>query len=96
MGSDRLLPRKTVRRQKESAMIKRLGVTLAILLFGAGLALTSVQTQATVEYAKNEKKACTVCHTKAGSKELNDVGKCYEKNKHSLKGCEPKEKEEKK
>jgi len=27
------------------------------------------------EYTKKEGKACTYCHTKAGSKELNDAGK---------------------
>jgi hypothetical protein len=96
MDSDRLLQRKTGRRWKEDAMLKRLGVALTILMFGAGLALTPVTSQATIEYAKKEKKACTVCHTKAGSKDLNDVGKCYEKNKHSLKGCESKEKKEEK
>lgn len=39
------------------------------------------------EYAKKEGKACTYCHVKAGSKELNDTGKCYQKNNHSLEGC---------
>lgn len=38
------------------------------------------------EYTKKEQTKCTTCHTKAGSKELNDVGKCYEKTK-SLKEC---------
>jgi hypothetical protein len=39
------------------------------------------------EYTKKEKKACVVCHVKAGSKDLNDVGKCYAKD-HSLKNCQ--------
>jgi hypothetical protein len=44
------------------------------------------------EYSKQEKTPCTTCHTKAGAKELNEVGKCYEK-KHSLKDCQaPKDK----
>ena len=38
------------------------------------------------EYTKKENKPCATCHTKAGSKELNDVGKCYSKDK-SLKDC---------
>ena len=38
------------------------------------------------EYTKKEGKGCMTCHVKAGSKELNDVGKCYEKAK-SLKEC---------
>lgn len=41
------------------------------------------------EYTKTEKKACTFCHVKAGSKELNDVGKCYAKS-HTLKDCQEK------
>ena len=45
---------------------------------------------AKVEYSKTEKKACTTCHVKAASKELNDVGKCYQDKKHSLAGCESK------
>jgi len=48
------------------------------------------------EYTKAEKKACTACHVKTGSKELNDTGKCYQKNNHSLKGCEEQKPAEKK
>jgi len=33
------------------------------------------------EYTKKEKKPCTTCHVTAKSKELNDAGKYYEKNK---------------
>lgn len=44
------------------------------------------------EYAKKEGKSCAYCHVKAGSKELNDTGKCYQKNSHSLNGCEDKKK----
>lgn len=44
------------------------------------------------EYTKKENTPCTTCHTRAGAKELNDVGKCYAE-KHSLKDCQvPKEK----
>jgi hypothetical protein len=39
------------------------------------------------EYTKKEHKACITCHVKNGSKELNDVGKCYAKS-HSLKDCQ--------
>ncbi|MDD5541576.1 MAG: hypothetical protein PHX83_00200 [Acidobacteriia bacterium] len=40
------------------------------------------------EYAKKEgNKACTFCHVKAGSKDLNDMGKCYAKNNHTLDKC---------
>lgn len=40
---------------------------------------------AKMEFAKKEGKACTFCHVKAGSKELNDAGKYY-KEKGTLKG----------
>lgn len=40
------------------------------------------------EYAKKEKKPCTSCHVKAGTKELNNVGQCYKSHDHSLEGCE--------
>jgi hypothetical protein len=53
--------------------------------FGATLLLGKAQ------YTQKEKKACTVCHVKAGSKELNDIGKCYAKD-HSLKNCQVPEK----
>jgi hypothetical protein len=55
-------------------------VALALTFFGATLL------QSKAEYTKKEGKSCTTCHVKAGSKELNDVGTCYEKGK-SLKEC---------
>lgn len=48
------------------------------------------------EYTKKEKKGCTYCHVKTGSKDLNDVGNCYKKNDHSMKGCETEKPAEKK
>lgn len=39
------------------------------------------------EYTKKENTPCTTCHTRAGAKELNDVGKCYAE-KHTLKDCQ--------
>jgi len=56
------------------------------IVLGALLALPSVGF-GKAEYTKKEKKGCVVCHVTAKSKELNDVGKCYGKNK-SLAGCE--------
>ena len=38
------------------------------------------------EYSKKEKKGCTFCHVKAGSKDLNDAGKFYKDHDHSLEG----------
>jgi len=72
----------------------RIAVAMLGLLIGVGFPVSVSFGKA--EYTKKEGKPCTYCHVKAGSKELNDVGKCYEKNKHSLEGCaakeEPKEK----
>jgi len=39
------------------------------------------------EYAKKEGKKCTYCHVKMGQKDLNDTGKCYKDNDHSLAKC---------
>jgi hypothetical protein len=47
------------------------------------------------EYAKKEGKACTFCHVKTGSKELNDAGKYYKEHNHSLQGYKAPEKEKK-
>ena len=41
--------------------------------------------------SKKEKTGCVTCHVKAGSKDLNDTGKCYSKN-GSLKDCKTDEK----
>jgi len=38
------------------------------------------------EYTKKEGKACTFCHVKMGSKDLNDAGKYYQQHNHSLEG----------
>lgn len=62
----------------------------AIIAMGAFLVCTTA-TFGKAEYTKKEKKACTVCHTKANTKELNDVGKCYDKDK-SLANCKVPEK----
>lgn len=72
--------------------MKGLRISLLMAVLVGGLTLTSSLMLGKPEYAKKEKKSCTYCHVKAGSKDLNDVGKCYQKNKHSLEGCESKEK----
>jgi anaerobic selenocysteine-containing dehydrogenase len=48
--------------------------------------------QAKPEYTQKEKKACTYCHVKMGSKDLNKAGEYYKSHGHSFKGY----KEEKK
>ena len=60
---------------------------LQVLLAGLVLAAFSgMVVHGKPEYTKKEKTPCITCHTKNGSKELNDVGKCYEKKK-SLEEC---------
>jgi predicted ATP-grasp superfamily ATP-dependent carboligase len=39
------------------------------------------------KYATKEGKKCVYCHVKMGSKDLNDTGKCYQANDHSLAKC---------
>ncbi len=69
----------------------KLAAPAAILLGGFLICTSSVY--GTPEYAKKEKKACTTCHTKMTSdkaemaKSLNDTGKCYAANDHSLAKC---------
>jgi len=63
----------------------------------AGLLMTGILICTTVgyskpEYAKKENTKCTTCHSKveakdAMAKNLNDTGKCYAENDHSLTKC---------
>jgi hypothetical protein len=64
----------------------QLGIPVAILSLGTMFSTVSFGKP---EYTKKEKKACTYCHVKAGSKDLNDAGKYYAK-KHTLEGYTPK------
>lgn len=70
-------------------MSKAVKAGLLVTALASGLGLVSVSTFGTMEIAKKEKQPCTTCHVKLGSKELNEVGKCYAKER-SLKKCEPK------
>lgn len=65
-------------------------ITLAV-----AVSLSSLSSFGTMQIAKKEKTACTTCHVKLGQKQLNKVGKCYQKKK-DLKACESKNKEGKK
>jgi len=72
-------------------MFKRLlqiGVPATII--AGGLLMTSPSSFGKPEYTKKEGKGCTFCHTAAGKKDLNDVGKCYAEHNHSLEGCSSK------
>jgi hypothetical protein len=57
------------------------------LLLPATIAITGLLLSITTasyakpEYSKSEKKPCTACHTKMGSKDLNDAGKEWKKKK---------------
>jgi hypothetical protein len=55
--------------------------------FIGGLLFMSTASQAKMEYMKKEGKTCAFCHTAAGKKDLNGVGKCYAEHNHSLEGC---------
>jgi hypothetical protein len=70
-------------------MNKTLKAGLFIAALAMGIGLSSMSSFGTMQIAKKEKAACTTCHVKMGSKELNAVGKCYAKTK-SLKKCEAK------
>jgi hypothetical protein len=68
--------------------ILKFGAPFVIILGGLMLSLPS--SFGKTEYTKKEGKGCTYCHTAAGKKDLNDVGKCYAEHNHSLDGCAPK------
>jgi len=58
-----------------------------------GFVVCTTQSFGKPEYMKKEGvKSCTVCHAKAEGKDqmaknLNDTGKCYAANDHSLAKC---------
>ncbi|HWB95350.1 MAG TPA: hypothetical protein VG672_01570 [Bryobacteraceae bacterium] len=67
--------------------MRSLKVVIPAGIFFAGLLVsTSSLSFAKPEYSKKEKKPCTTCHVKTGSKELNDGGKYYKEHNHSLEG----------
>jgi hypothetical protein len=64
----------------------KLKIVLPAAVMGFAFLFSSSVSYGKAEYTKKEKKPCTACHVTAKSKELNDVGKCYEKAK-SLANC---------
>jgi hypothetical protein len=67
--------------------MKTLKLVLPATILLAGFMVCATSSYGKPEYAKKEKKACVYCHTAAGKKDLNDVGKCYQKSDHSLEKC---------
>ncbi len=67
--------------------MRKLRLILPLSVLMAGLFVTTTSSFGKPEYSKKEKKNCVTCHTAAGKKDLNDVGKCYGK-KHTFEGCE--------
>ena len=71
----------------------RSGLILSgILLVFLWLGLVPKPAPATVVMAKETQKACTFCHIRTGSKELNEAGRYY-LDKKTLEGFVPKEKQ---
>ena len=61
-------------------------ILLALGILGAFAIVLSPFATATPEYAKKEDKQCVYCHTAVGKPDLNDAGKYYKDNNHSLQG----------
>jgi hypothetical protein len=72
--------------------MRAMKVALPAAILMAGFLLCTSATYGKMEYAKKEKQSCTYCHVKAGVKDLNDTGKCYQANDHSLAKCPAPEK----
>lgn len=76
-------------------MSKIVKVVVFCITMAVALSLSSLSSFGTMKIATKEKAACTTCHVKLGQKELNTVGKCYQKTK-DLKACESKNEKGKK
>jgi len=68
--------------------MKLLRVLIALAIVSGALMSVSTST-ATQQYAKKEGKNCKYCHSAMPPKadNLNDTGKCYKANDHSLEKC---------
>jgi hypothetical protein len=66
-------------------------VAAFVITLGVAVSLASLSSFGNMKIAKKEKASCTTCHVKMGQKQLNDIGKCYQKKK-DLKACESKKK----
>jgi hypothetical protein len=61
--------------------MKTIRFIIPALVVATGILLSSSLSFAKPEYTKKEKKPCTTCHVTAKSKDLNEAGKYYAKNK---------------
>jgi hypothetical protein len=73
----------------------KLVVPSAILM--TGFVICTTASYGKPEYSKKEGKNCVTCHAKVEAKEgmtknLNETGKCYAENEHSLAKCKVPEK----
>ncbi len=73
--------------------ILKVAVPAAIL--SVGLLVNATVSNAKPAYASKEKKSCTFCHVKAGSKDLNEAGNYYKEHNHSLEGYKASKSEKK-
>ncbi len=73
--------------------MRTLKVLIPASVLALGFTVLTSNVKATPAYAKKEGKSCTYCHSKVSSnkeemvKSLNDTGKCYRENEHSLAKC---------
>ena len=78
--------------------MRALKLVIPAVIVSAGFLVCTTATYGKPEYMKKEGvKSCTVCHSKiaapAAMKQdpsLNDTGKCYRANDHSLAKCDVK------
>ena len=57
--------------------MRMMKVILPAAFLVAGFVLCTTASYGKPEYSKKESKTCTFCHTKMGSKDLNDAGNYY-------------------
>ena len=64
-------------------------VLFVLAILSGTLVSLSTNSAATSAYAKKEGKSCKYCHSAMPPKadNLNDTGKCYKTNNHSLEKC---------
>lgn len=69
--------------------MKLFQVLFALVILSGSIISISTVSKATPAYAKKEGKNCKYCHSTMppNAKNLNDTGKCYQANGHSLAKC---------